>query len=382
MLPKINNAMLIVTHGCNLACRYCFVHQEPSRMDYGTAQEAAEFLIRNSSEKEPPAINFFGGEPMVMWDEVIVPLTEWIRREYKKPFTLSITTNGTLLKPDRIAYMKQNGFGLLLSIDGDRETQDYNRPRHDGSGSFDAIAANIPRILEAWPQVTFRSTIIPPTVQHLYKNYCFAEKSGFKNMFVVPNVYEDWRDEDWAALGEQMRLVSEHIIRSCRDGKLPVAMNPVIKTMGDAELIKTYNGERRLMQKCAADGKCGLGASRFASIHPNGNVYGCQEMTSNEGEESPFYIGNIRTGISEARRYTLMGRYDCHSLRGDDCAHCPFDRICDGGCVANNYLVTGDINRQPDFQCKWMRLLLNEANYIMAELKGNQKLAELRGRRT
>lgn len=31
MLPKINSAMLIVTHACTLACRYCFVQQESSR---------------------------------------------------------------------------------------------------------------------------------------------------------------------------------------------------------------------------------------------------------------------------------------------------------------------------------------------------------------
>ena len=48
MLPKINSAMLIVTHACTLACRYCFVQQESSRMSFKTAKRAAEFLIENA----------------------------------------------------------------------------------------------------------------------------------------------------------------------------------------------------------------------------------------------------------------------------------------------------------------------------------------------
>ena len=87
MLPKITYAMLIVTHACNLACRYCFVHQEPSRMTYETAKEAAQFLADNAKEAGGvPGINFFGGEPLLMWDSIIKPLTLWIREELKIPF--------------------------------------------------------------------------------------------------------------------------------------------------------------------------------------------------------------------------------------------------------------------------------------------------------
>lgn len=378
MLPKITNAMLIVTHACNLACRYCFVHQEPTSMTEQTALDAVRFLINNCGEKETPNINFFGGEPMTMWDEVIVPVADWIRLKYNKPFVLGITTNGTLLDHERIRYMKERNFSLLLSIDGDRETQDYNRPRHDGSGSFESIEKNIPEILHAWPNVTFRSTIIPETAGNLYKNYLFAKNAGFRNMFVVPNVYESWSDEAWSTLETEMRKISDRIIRDCRNFEPSMTLNPVMKAMKDVDLIRSGTAGRRTMERCSASGKCGLGASRFASIHPNGNVYGCQEMTSNEGEESPFYIGNIYTGVSEARRYTLMGRYDCRSLRGDDCEHCPYDGVCDGGCVANNYLVTGDINRQPDFQCRWMRLLYDEAVYVTGELGDNKQIMSLK----
>ena len=47
-LPKITSAMLVVTHECNLRCRYCFVHKEPQRMTISTARDAARFLIDNA----------------------------------------------------------------------------------------------------------------------------------------------------------------------------------------------------------------------------------------------------------------------------------------------------------------------------------------------
>ena len=47
-LPKITSAMLVVTHACNLRCRYCFVQKEPKRMSLETAKDAARFLIDNA----------------------------------------------------------------------------------------------------------------------------------------------------------------------------------------------------------------------------------------------------------------------------------------------------------------------------------------------
>ena len=98
-LPKITSAMLVVTHGCNLRCRYCFVQKEPQRMALSTAKDAARFLMANAmaSGGGTPEINFFGGEPMLEFDTVIKPLVEWVHDELGEPFRFSITTNGTLL---------------------------------------------------------------------------------------------------------------------------------------------------------------------------------------------------------------------------------------------------------------------------------------------
>ena len=359
--------MLNVTHSCPLACRYCFVEQEPCHMTYQTARDATDFIIKNAEESgEVPAINFFGGEPMVMWDSIIVPLTDWIRQEYGKPFNLSITTNGVLLDSERIKFMSNNGFGMLLSIDGAKETQDYNRPFHDGRGSFSILEPIIPKILEVFPNTTFRSTIIPATCHHMFENILFAEQNGFNNFFIIPNVFEKWNKEQKNILQNQLRLFSDYFIKQCREGKKTIKFSPLFDRFKEILQINNAitNKLYRTGRSCTACGKCGLGANRFASIHPNGDLYGCQEMTSNEGPTSPFYIGNIYSGVNDNRRLALMNMYDSSKIVGENCVTCKFNRICDGDCIANNYLINHDVNRNLEMMCYWKQILLNEAIYI------------------
>jgi radical SAM protein with 4Fe4S-binding SPASM domain len=96
-------------------------------------------------------------------------------------------------------------------------------------------------------------------------------------------------------------------------------------------------------------------------------------MTSNAGEENIFYIGNIYSGILEDRRIALIKEYDdnpCTSIEGD-CKECLLNNICDGGCVANNYLITGYIYKLPKVYCWWRQFLLDEAIYIIGCTFGN-----------
>lgn len=371
LLKKISSAMLILTHACNLECRYCFVHQEPCHMTFDAAMDAAKFLIKNAEEEgEVPSINFFGGEPMLKWDEIIVPLTNWIRQEYKKPFSLSMTTNATLLNEERIKFMKDNGIGMLFSIDGAKETQDYNRPYHNGTSSFDSLKDLIPVIVSNYPNTTFRSTIIPPTCNHVFENIMFAKDNGFKNFFIVPNVFEEWDEDSQRILTEEFNKYVDYYIDEYRVGREPITFSTLEEGFRDIKNINNAirNKQYRSLRKCSACGKCGLGANKFASIHPNGNLYGCQEMTSNEGDKSVFYIGNIYTGVEDDKRQALMDLFDSEVTKGPNCENCLYNRVCDGGCVANNYMVTGSLNGMPPMYCWWKQIVLNGAIRIMQTL--------------
>lgn len=381
-LPRITSAMLVLTHACNLRCRYCFVKQNPSYMTLETAMQSIHFLIKNANkEKKTPSINFFGGEPMLMWDSIIVPVIKWIRNDYKEPFGISITTNGTMLNEERVEFLRQYGVGLLLSIDGAKETQDYNRPTHSGASSFDLLSDVLPLISAYRPGTTFRMTAIPETCDHVYENIEFAVNSGFRSFFVIPNVFQEWNDEAKGSLKIEMRKYSDYYINSFRQNIDPIHFSDIDKKFQAIVRINNAisNDSYRTNNNGKASGKCGLGSNCFASIDPNGNLYACQEMTSNDGDKSIFYIGNIYEGERDDLRYKLMEMYDNSPIIGDECSTCKFNRVCDGGCVANNYMITGSLSKLPPMYCWWHRLLLEEAIYIMQTL-GNEENEMFRDR--
>lgn len=372
-LPLITSAMLVVTHRCNLKCRYCFVSQCNSDMSYETALKAANFLIANAERcGDKPNITFFGGEPMLRWDDLVVPLVKYIREEYGKPFTVSITSNCTLLTEEKIDFMKKYQVGLLFSIDGDKETQDYNRPTHGGTGSFNLVEPKVDMVIQHFPNTVFRSTIIPETCHLTWHNMEFAIKAGYRTIFTTPNVFEPWSDDKREILKEQIQKYTDYYIESYRNNEKPVLFTLMEEAMRRVLPINhsIQNGQYRTHYLCAACSKCGLSADRYCSVAPDGGIYSCQELTSNEGPNSIFYIGSLNDGVDEARRNALIDMYDPFkaSAVNTDCATCKYNRACDGGCVANNYMINGDIHKNAEMYCWWRRLLLSEAERILQTL--------------
>jgi uncharacterized protein len=95
-------------------------------MSLQVAQDALNWISNNAEGNKKKSIFFFGGEPMLRFDDLIKPLVE------KNPdFQYSITTNGSLLTKERIDFLAKNNFSVMLSMDGNEETQNYNR--HENS---------------------------------------------------------------------------------------------------------------------------------------------------------------------------------------------------------------------------------------------------------
>lgn len=366
--PKITSAFFILTNQCPLACVYCFVNQNIKKMSYEVALDATKFLIKNSEEVQiAPSIAFFGGEPLLEWDNIIVPLTNYIRNEYKKPFNLSITSNCVLLTKDKLDFMKKNDIGLLFSIDGDRETQDYNRPFHSNKGSFDILESKIKMILNYYPHMTFRATIHKYTCKNTFHNMKFAIEKGYNNMFFIPNVFDEWTEEEKNILKNQIKLFGDYFIDNARQGKI-IHLNNLDRIF--PKILEVNNAYRNKLNRVTVKNKCGMGVTRGASISTDGRIYACQEMVTND---EFFEIGNIYDGENIEKRKALSSMFNPNMIKGlNNCINCKLSKACDGGCVANNYLKNKDLNIVPDMYCFWQRALLDEAIKICNVL-GSEK---------
>lgn len=369
-LPRICGGFLNLTQRCNLKCRYCFVHQQPKEMTYETAKDAVDFYARNAVlEATEPQVTFFGGEPMLKYEEIIKPLVEYIRSTYGD-YNISITTNGTLLNEEVYEFFKENDVGMLLSLDGMKEIQDYNRPYHSGRGSFDDI--DIKMHLKYYPGGTFRATVDPDTVHLLYENYLWGEGQGFTNCAFILNSFAYWSDEKLLILEKEINKVANHIIRNKEENKPFMSFNEFDKFNDDMDFLKNVdkNYFRDREQRSPACGSCGLGAGMYGSVGSSGNIYSCQELTENE-DTSNFIIGNIYTGMKKDAREKIVSAFNTKNVKCDDnerCKTCKIYPICKGGCVINNYLKHGSLEIMDKALCFYYEKCFEMQKLIRGEI--------------
>lgn len=346
-------------------------------MTLDVAKDAVRYILHNmeKSGKARGSITYFGGEPTIMWDSIIVPLTKWIR-ENKFPISLSMTTNGTMLDEERLQFMKKNGIHMLLSIDGNKETQDFNRPCGNGASSYDILSEKIPLILKYYPDVTFRGTIYAPTAHLTFKNFVHACELGFKNIYLMPDCRHSWTEEQICSLRQEIGKIYE-LMRSCFERGVELInfspMNDIFKLMlkRDAATLKGKIEHREVKRNCY---RCGMGTST-ASIGYDGSIFGCQEQTSLT-EDSIFYLGNIyKEGIEEKRHINLLSTFGKLAYtkceKEEMCESCILKNICVGfNCPSSAYDLYEDFHISPEITCLWRQWLLEEAIFM------NNKLVE------
>lgn len=370
---QLTGLVLNVTDACNLGCRYCFTDPNPRKMSVDTGIQAIDWFISENDKKELErypvslTISFFGGEPSLRWDDFIVPIVnyvdEYIKPKYSKKFqiTFSMTTNGQLLTKEKIDWFINNDGHFLLSIDGDSITQNYNRPRLDGKDSFEPVNAIIDDLLAAQPNVTFRSTVIPETVEYLSANYLFARKRGFLNYFCTPNIREEWSQEKLTILENEMNTICGIILADIENDQIPLCLSDINR------MIKNIlNGSPSRPHYM----RCGLGTTSIG-VSTDGSLSACQENSTYYDQSNIFYIGDVFNGIDKEKHLKLLSNFDGEKLNhcGDcnKCSQCEIAHICQSwSCPSSQYALSGDPLQKPEAMCNWQKLLYRvTANLIL-----------------
>lgn len=347
-------AMLLgLTNDCNLACNYCFVKQKPEYMTYDIAERSIEWLKENYKAKNKEGkldIVFFGGEPLLCYEDIIVPIVN----KYKDIATFSITTNGVLLDEDKVDFFYKNNISVLLSFDGIKKVQNSQRIGKN-IDSYATVLNNIPYLLLRLPNTTMRATLTKNSLPYLYDTVLLAEELGFKIISFVPNAYEDWNEEDEIIYEQQLTKVGLHIYKSFFNRKKAIKVNPIIESYKKitSSLDNGLYFNNHLF-------RCGLGTTSCA-ITPNGSIIPCQEKISN-----PTYIlGDIYNGINPELHNKFLSDYiknlnnltcniRCSTLK--ECLHC-ISTICPSRLEDLNYNLSTST-------CVFNRVTLRVANRL------------------
>lgn len=353
----ITSACLNITDACNFNCRYCFVNQAPNNMSFQVANDACQWLLKNT---EKPSIFFFGGEPTLRWDDIIIPIVQ------KYPnFKYSITTNGFVLDKQKIDFLADNDFSVMLSMDGNKETQEYNR----SINSFEKLNSMIPYLLEKIPNVNFRGTIIPATCKNTFENICYAFNKGFISCYFTINIFEKWSIEDRAILEKEIKKFVLAYINSFVNNKDFINLTPFSNMI---ELI--IKNELGILDNTVNMYKCGLG-NGYGAIDYKGDIYTCQEIVTYRENNYQFKIGNIYSGMNyDALEYLSNGIVNDLPVVNDsgECGNCPLKFCCKKNtCQVNNFICNNHCLIQSENQCWWNKLLHKYASLSISILQNH-----------
>ena len=362
----LTEIMLNVTDDCNLICKYCFVEQNPHYMSLQTAKDVCDYAFNNLQEKikinkiyqnRQCKIYFFGGEPTLCYQSIIYPLVKYCNEKYPNKFNFGITTNGTLLTKEIIDFFKINNFSILLSIDGNKTTQDYNRPCKNQSSSFDLINKNIKYLLQNFPNLRFRSTIYPDTVQYLFENYLYAESLGFSKYEAIEDNRHYWSKQNIEILQEQFSKIYYYRLLQLINHKTPMDVGRI--NLWFRNIIEIYSSHSTLfnIENNISVLRCGLGTTT-GSIGYDGSIYGCQEQTS-KNNKNIFFIGNIYNGGIDIEKHKKLLKFYYNSQieekqKKDECVLCKLNQLCKVNhliCPSTTIDLYNNMNTITDINC-------------------------------
>ncbi|MEN2258578.1 radical SAM protein [Paraclostridium benzoelyticum] len=131
-MDYLHSIDISLTNRCNLNCGYCCTESGKVRPNEMNIEEIKKMIDNIVLFLKPKFINLSGGEIFIRDD--IYEIIEYTRRKFQG--VLSISTNGTLIKEEKLDFLVKNIDLISISLDGyNEETVSYER----GKGVFSKV---------------------------------------------------------------------------------------------------------------------------------------------------------------------------------------------------------------------------------------------------
>ena len=144
---SIYQLILNPTQDCIFRCWYCYETHRESKMSDTTIDNIKKLVIKvlDREDIDRIMIGWFGGEPLMYFDDIVYPLSIFIKKEAEKrnkSFSCNMTTNGFLLTTEVVRKCSLINLNLLqITLDGDENNHNKTRNKN-GEPSFEKIVDN------------------------------------------------------------------------------------------------------------------------------------------------------------------------------------------------------------------------------------------------
>lgn len=242
---------------CNFKCWYCYEEKRQNAiMDDLVIQRIKILINQLSLEHGALSISFFGGEPLLCFDNIVVPLIDHassVCADNGCKLVISFTTNGFLLNQERINYLRgTNVIQLQITLDGNRTLHNRTRYISETVGSYDRILDNIASLAKNALNVLVRLNYTDNNILSLKEvPNDFISRIPFKNRkYVAFSFHQVWQNTSVDLHQEISELISYYEEMGL-NARQPVFNNVNSPCYGDrrSSVIINFNGD---LFKCTA----------------------------------------------------------------------------------------------------------------------------------
>lgn len=317
---------LLLNEKCNFNCRYCYSAGGRSKdeMTFTQIKTALEYFLTKERCPYPDRTVMFvgGGEPMLSW-ELLQEGAEYAKKLAKENgvnLKLRLSTNGSIISSDKIAYLRDNKFHVQFSFEVLQDVQEYQR------GEYIKVDANLKTLLKEGINCNIRSTItienvdrIAEMVEACYKNYptidtLLCEPVVDPEYFTSVELVDDFQSRYFLAFKDALQLAEKYKI----------------------SLMSSNYGSIRLIREHFC--------FNLMCVTPFGTLTTCPNVSSpHEKDYDKAVFGTIEDGVInfDDNAYKRLTGLTIHN--NDKCAHCWAKWNCGGGCLNQRRVYDSEI---------------------------------------
>lgn len=323
--PQTLTTWLHISNACNLDCPYCYVRKSSAHLSLEVGLDALKKIFSTARKHRfrRVKLKYAGGEALLHW-RLIVALhahAQSLAREYDIALSAVVLSNGVLIRPKHVHWLKQNGVKLMISLDGVGALHNAMRPTKNGRSIdvFGQIEKNVDELLlpnGIKPDMTMTVTGRNAHGAANVAQWAIVERG-------LPLSFNFYRENDQSASYETLQVTEQAFI----DGMLS-AYRVIESALPTRPFI---DGLLDHVQSQAHTHTCGVGQS-YLVINHVGSLAQCQMHLDEPVSESlsadlliPVKNGRIRNLPVDQK---------------EGCKTCPIRYRCTGGCPLETYRYT------------------------------------------
>lgn len=313
------------TLNCNFRCWYCYESHIPSQMSEDVIERVLKFIDKIYAEGRNLTISFFGGEPLLYYRQVMIPILKYAHTEAENKscrFNANMTSNGYLLNKERVGELLDYNFtGGQITLDGDKDTHNSVRFHKPGADTYTKIVNNIRLMVKAGMTVTLRIN---------------CTHSNFESVLRIPESFENFTDDEKKRVRADLHIVWQEDDSTSLYSKLD-------------EAVEIFNANGLPTAKMEFSGFCYGDKRNSCVINYNGDLFKCTAVDFHNTQRDGYLSADGDLIWENDSLEKRMASKFTNPL----CKTCRIMPLCHGGCSkqslsSQNYCLHNQSDEEKD----------------------------------